>query len=183
MCIRDREYGVDAYLTKPFNAKELNLRVEKLLENRALLKQRFQVNNSQNPKKEIIQFGFEQDEKFLTTIQNVIEEHLDETALNGAFIGKKIGMSRMSLHRKLKSITNQSATQFIREYRLQKAHKWLEEGKDDISNISYQVGFSASGYFSKLFKERFGLSPSQVIKDRKNKKKGLIPKNNAKIIN
>jgi len=153
------EYGVDAYLTKPFNAKELKLRVEKLLENRALLKQRFQIDNTQNPQKEVLQFSFEKDEQFLTTVQNIIEEHLDETALNGEFLGKEIGMSRMSLHRKLKSITNQSAREFIREYRLQKAFQWLKEGKDDINNISYQVGFSASGYFSKLFKERFGLSP------------------------
>ena len=181
--LRALEYGVDAYLTKPFNAKELNLRVEKLLENRALLKQRFQINNTQNPKKEMVQFGFEQDEQFLTTIQNIIEEHLDETALNGDFISKQIGMSRMSLHRKLKSITNQSATKFIREYRLQKAYQWLQEGKDDISNISYQVGFSASGYFSKLFKERFGLSPSQVVKDRKIKKKSLNLQNKTQTTN
>ena len=133
--------------------------------------------NIQNTTKEVNnQFDFEKDDQFLIALKHIIKEHIDESALNGDFIGKAMGMSRMSLHRKLKSLTNQSAREFIREYRLQKAHQWLQEGKRDISKIAYQVGFSAPSYFSKLFKERFNVSPSQLIKNRPSKKQSSLKK-------
>lgn len=161
------EHGADVYLTKPFSVKELNLRVWKLLESRTLLKHRFEEKSSPIAPKKKPDFVFEEEAEFMQSVEAIIAKNIDKTALNGAFISERIGMNRMSLHRKLKKLTNQSATEMIREFRLQRALQDLKEGKGDVAEIAYQVGFNSPGYFTKLFKKRFDLMPSQIVEDRK----------------
>jgi len=162
--IKGLERGADVYLTKPFSAKELNIRIQKLIEIRTLLQQRFQ--GITNIKKEVAPFAFEQEDSFIEEVKTIIETHLTATTLNGAFIGKQLGMSRMHLHRKLKALTNQSAREFITEFRLQRALILLKSGRVDVAEAAYQTGFNTPGYFSKLFKQRFNRTPSEVINDR-----------------
>ncbi|MEO0334561.1 MAG: helix-turn-helix transcriptional regulator, partial [Bacteroidota bacterium] len=78
----------------------------------------------------------------------------------------EIGMSRMQLHRKLKALTNQSATEFVRDIRLQKAAQMLEQDGTQVAEVAYDVGFNHLSYFAKSFKEKFGLSPSEYAKSQ-----------------
>jgi len=163
--LKGLDRGADAYLTKPFNSRELNLRIRKLIESRALLQQRFQGVDTKE--KEVPQFAFEQEDSFIQTVKTIIEKNIEKSVLNGEFIGKQLGMSRMQVHRKLKALTNQSAREFITEFRLQRGLILLKEGKGDVAEIAYQTGFNTPGYFSKLFKNRFGVTPSKVINERR----------------
>jgi len=75
-------------------------------------------------------------------------------------------MSRMQVHRKLKALTNQSAREFITEFRLQRGLILLKSGRVDVAEVAYQVGFNTPGYFSKLFKQRFNRTPSEFINEQ-----------------
>ena len=155
--------GADVYLTKPFSPRELNLRIKKLIELRQLLKQRFRDGTDHDMV--ALPFPVKKEKDFVTSLQQIVNEHLDSPGLNGSFIGKAIGISRMQLHRKLRALTGKSAGEFIREIRLQQAYKLLKAGDGNISQIAYQTGFTTSQYFSTAFKKRFHISPSQVLKD------------------
>ncbi|MFK7981636.1 MAG: ATP-binding protein [Saprospiraceae bacterium] len=156
--------GADAYLTKPFNFEELTTRIQKLIEIRQLLQQRFQKGVIKLPENKAI-LPFEAENEFMKEIRAIIEAHLNTVELNGAFIGAKLGMSRMQLHRKLKALINQSATELIKETRLQTAHQLLLIGKYNSSEVAYRTGFNTPAYFSSTFKKRFGFSPSEILKE------------------
>lgn len=76
-------------------------------------------------------------------------------------LASEVGMSRSQLHRKLVALTDLSATEFIRSYRLNLAREKIENNTGTISEIAYEVGFNSPSYFSKAFKEKFGVSPSE----------------------
>lgn len=156
--------GADAYLTKPFNFEELTTRIQKLIETRQLLQKRFQKGILNLPENKAV-LPFEEENEFIKEIRAIINTHLNTAELNGAFIGKQIGMSRMQLHRKLKALINQSATELIRETRLQKAHQLLLAGTYNSAEVAYRTGFNTPAYFSSSFKNRFGVSPSDVLKE------------------
>jgi AraC-like DNA-binding protein len=78
-----------------------------------------------------------------------------------------MGVSRMQLHRKLKALTDQSATEFIRTVRLKRAAEMLQKGHDNVSQVAYQVGFSSLSYFTKCFKELYGHLPSEMASKAK----------------
>ena len=107
-------------------------------------------------------FAFEKEDDFIQAVKTIIENNLEKSTLNGAFIGKQLGMSRMQVHRKLKALTNQSAREFITEFRLQQGFILLNERKREVSEVAYRIGFNTPGYFSKLFKNRFGVTPSLI---------------------
>ncbi|MFK7980542.1 MAG: ATP-binding protein, partial [Saprospiraceae bacterium] len=159
--------GADAYLTKPFSFKELTVRIDKLIETRQFLQQRFQKGIINLPENKTI-LPFEEENEFIKEIRAIIDTHLNATELNGAFIGKEVGMSRMQLHRKLKALINQSATELIKETRLQTAHQLLMKGEYNSSEVAYRTGFNTPAYFSSTFKKRFGISPSDVVKKASN---------------
>ena len=100
-------------------------------------------------------------QQFLEKIKTIVEEHIDNDQFNVEDLGDKMSMSRSQIHRKLKALTNQSATQFIRNYRLHRAAELLKLESGNITEIAYQVGFSSQTYFSKCFQELFNMSPSE----------------------
>ncbi|MCB0617115.1 MAG: response regulator, partial [Phaeodactylibacter sp.] len=108
--------GADAYLTKPFSPQELALRIEKLIEIRRLLQQRYQGGFQ-----EASRDAYQQEDEFIISLREYILEHIDESNLNGSHLGRHLGMSRTHLHRKLKALTDQPITDFVRSIRLQKA--------------------------------------------------------------
>jgi DNA-binding response OmpR family regulator len=149
--------GADAYLTKPFSPRELVLRTEKLIEIRRLLQQRYQ---SGSPPAEADTYG--QEDAFISTLHNYVLAHIDETDLSGDRIGQHFGMSRIHLYRKLKALTDQSITEFVKAVRLQKAYELLQQGQGNVSEVAYQTGFSSLSHFSRSFKQAYGITPSQV---------------------
>ena len=102
--------------------------------------------------------------EFIQLLQEVIENDLSNPNINGEYLGKEIGMSRMQLHRKLKAMINQSASEFIKNIRLDKAMELLQTKSSNVSEVTYIVGFSSPNQFSRTFKQRFGIAPSQVLK-------------------
>ena len=156
------KHGADAYLTKPFSVKELTLRIDKLIEQRHLLQQYYQnglLSSGETPSRP--------EDEFISRLKKFILENIDNQHLNGDYIGQYFGMSRVHLFRKLKALTNQSVTEFVRTLRLQKAKRLLQEGQLNISEIAYQTGFSSASHFSRTFKKVYGEPPSEL--KRKNK--------------
>lgn len=152
--------GADAYVTKPFNSQLLKATVENLIENRRKLQRRFAQELVLTPKDIAIS---SYDEKFLLKLQEVLETHLTNPDFSVETFSTEIGVSRMQLHRKLKALTGQSSTEFLRSQRLKMAAVLLKENKINISEIGYSVGFNDPSYFTKCFKQEFGRAPSDYI--------------------
>jgi signal transduction histidine kinase/DNA-binding response OmpR family regulator len=151
--------GVDAYITKPFNAQELLLRMKNLIETRRVLWDHFKsldlaiINDL-----DVTSL----DDKFLQNVAKVIKDNLDNEQLSVEDLARSVGFSRAQLHRKLKAITNKSANQLIVEIRLNEAKRMLLLKVATVSEVAYSVGYSNMSYFSKTFKEKFGVLPSKI---------------------
>jgi signal transduction histidine kinase/DNA-binding response OmpR family regulator len=152
--------GADAYLTKPFNAQLLKATVFNLIENRRKLQARFAQEVIVRPKDIALSTA---DEQFLERLQKVLDEHLTDSNFSADLFSTEMGVSRMQLHRKLKAITGQSTTEFLRVQRLKLAASLLKENKVTISEIGYIVGFNDPSYFAKCFKQEFGRTPTEYI--------------------
>lgn len=159
--LKGLKHQADDYLTKPFNSQELEARITNLIEQRKLLKFKFSNNNLFTPKDVIVN---SLDQKFMQNLMEVVETNLSNEKFGVEELSKAIGMSRSQLHRKLKALTSQPTSLFIRSVRLQRAYQLLEKSAGNASEIAYQVGFSNSNYFFKCFKEEFSVTPGQVLK-------------------
>ena len=149
--------GADVYLTKPFRKSELLVQVNRLLAQRKAL----QSHYSQLALLPTTQFRVpEGEEGFLYRLQTVIEENLSDEDFGIQHICQALHISRMHLHRKVKALTDQSASQFIRNIRLQRAKDLLTGTELSVSEIAHRVGFRSSSYFSRSFTGFFQLSPS-----------------------
>jgi signal transduction histidine kinase/DNA-binding response OmpR family regulator len=156
------ELGADDYLTKPFNKEELLVRVNNLVTQRTLLRQKYDKQIVDLKPSEVKVASI--DEKFITKSKEIIEQHLSESEFDIEQFAQEMNLTSVVLRRKIKAVTNQSATQFVRKYRLQKAANLLANNADTVSNIAYQVGFESLSYFTKVFQEEFGVSPSEFGK-------------------
>jgi signal transduction histidine kinase/DNA-binding response OmpR family regulator len=156
------ETGADDYLTKPFDTKELMIRIKNLINVRRKLQERYSRGDFIPAKKEPGKKLSYLDEQFMNKVMEVIEKHLSEEEFSIEQFGKEAGMSRVQLHRKLKALSGKSASTFLRSVRLSKAKKMIEEQKGNISEIAYSVGFSSPQYFTRCFKKEFGYPPSEV---------------------
>ncbi|MDG5491220.1 response regulator [Psychroserpens sp. SPM9] len=154
------ETGADDYITKPFKMSLLKKRIENLVASRAKLRERYSQELILKPK-DITITSF--DEQFLEKVATVIDNNLSEASYSVDDFSKAVGMSRMQLHRKLKALTGQSATEFIRTQRLKLAASLLKKSDINISEIGYMVGFNNHSYFTKCFKEAYGCSPTEFI--------------------
>ena len=156
--------GADAYLAKPFNKQELIVRLEKLVELRQLLQQRFSNMINEESDSSALSDNYKIEDAFVVKMKTIVEKRLDDPDFSIAQFCKDAGLSRTQLHRKLKALTNRSATDFIRSIRLQKAKKLLETTDKNISEIAYQVGFRDPSYFTRSFTKEFQFSPSETRK-------------------
>ena len=154
------QIGADEYLTKPFDIKELQIRVGNLLNLRKKLQEKIIRGDYSYIKGEKKLDSI--DEKFITRVKEVIEKHLSEEDFSIEEFASEIGMSRSQFHRKLKAIVGKSASQYVRSIRLNIAKKMIEEKKGNISEVAYLVGFSSPSYFSYCFKQEFGYSPRNI---------------------
>ena len=151
------EIGADDYLTKPFDAEELLARCHNLIEQRKLLRERFSRTMVLKPQDISITST---DEVFLKKVMEVLETHMSNSQFSVETFQREMGMSRMQLHRKLKALTNHSTTEFVRVQRLKRASQLLTDSDATISDICYLVGFNSLSYFTKCFKEQYGVTPS-----------------------
>jgi len=152
--------GADAYLTKPFDIKHLEITIEKTIETRRMLYQRFSQDVYLIPNEST---DNTLDRKFLRNIIDYIDKNLTNNNITVENLAAHLLMSRTNVYRKIKAITGQTATEFIRLTRLKMAIKLLEQGQNNISEIAYKIGFSSPGYFAKCFKDQYGKSPSDFI--------------------
>jgi len=152
-------YGADAYLAKPFNREELEVRLEQLLENRRKLQERFRrAETGEGSKGEAIS----QEDAFLTRVREQLEKNLDDENLGISGLARAIGVSRAQLHNKIKALTGQSPSVFVRTIRLRKARQLLLTTDLNVTQIAYEVGFRDPAYFSRTFSEEYGHSPKET---------------------
>jgi len=153
--------GADAYISKPFDDQLLVVQVNNLLESRKRLRESFSSNHDDWEEK----FNsFDLDKKLLLKAIKVTETNMTNFDFSVEDLANNLNLSRTHLHRKLKSLTNQSATEFIRSIRLKKAVQLMKEGNHKVNEIGYTVGFNSHNYFTKSFKKQFGMSPSDFIR-------------------
>lgn len=166
-CVQDEqravgfESGADAYIPKPFNEELLKIRVRKIIENREKVKTYFQQNLTFGERKESVA---EIDKTFMEKFRQIVEENIIETDLNVDEIGQRLGLSRVQLYRKIKSLTNYAPNELIRIIRLKAAEQSMLNTEKSISEIAYDTGFSSPSYFTKCFKEYFNESPTEYVK-------------------
>jgi YesN/AraC family two-component response regulator len=156
--IEGLEFGADDYVTKPFDAKELDVRVKNLIEQRKKLREKFSRMIEVKPG-EITASSM--DEQFLERLLNVFEDHVDDSDFSTEDLAHEVGMSRSSLHRKLQALTNQPTHEFLRTLRLKRAAQLLKQTAGTVTEIAYAVGFTNPSHFSKIFRQQFGQSPSE----------------------
>lgn len=155
--------GAEQYLAKPFATEELLARIQSLLTQRSRLQKKWSREVLLQPSAAPIR---DREAEFLEKTIAVIDEHLADEGFGVEILQKRIGMSRMQLHRKLKALTDQSASDFIRTIRLQRAADLLRQPGTPIAEAAYASGFGHLSYFSKCFKEQFGVLPSEFAKGR-----------------
>ncbi|GAB3557059.1 hybrid sensor histidine kinase/response regulator transcription factor [Spirosoma fluminis] len=153
--------GADDYLTKPFHVQELQLRVRNLLEQRRQLRDwiHARLTRADEPLPSLGPDSATND-PFLDRVYALLEDHLDDSSFRPDDLIEQSGLSRMSLHRKLKALTGMSAGEIIRAYRLKRAAELLEQGLSS-TETAYRVGFESPAYFTKRFREQYQLTPSE----------------------
>lgn len=154
-------HGADSYITKPFHSKVLLARVDNLLKQRNLLKSVYQGSKEAEQEVEASKLD-DRDKQFIKQLNNIIQQNLSNCEFGVEDIGKEIGLSRVQLYRKVKAMTGSSVVDLLRKARLAKAKRLLESRSMSISEVAYDVGFSAPSYFTKCFKDEYNMLPGDV---------------------
>ena len=158
--------GADSYLTKPFSAKLLHSRINNLLETRKKIASLLALTDTQPKQESAVSSLNKLDNEFLQKITQIIEENLEMEKMDIAFIADKMCMSHSTLYRKIKGLTDMSANEFIRKVKMRKGVELLMSGQYTISEIAYMIGFSSVAYFRQCFKDEYGMSPSDYVKQK-----------------
>ncbi|MBL7809034.1 MAG: DNA-binding response regulator, partial [Saprospiraceae bacterium] len=154
------------YLSKPFHPEELFVRLEKLIVLRRRLQERFSrfVSNLKIDKSATDKSDgpLDPEERFLQKALRIVEENMSDEDFDMPQFCKALNMSRSNLFRKIKALTGQSATTFIRNLRLEKARELLLGTDLNVTEVCFRVGFSSPNYFSRAFRDVFGVAPSEM---------------------
>ena len=158
--------GADEYLIKPFSVKILRANIANLLANRELLRMRY-ANLDIEAKSMVPSANGTNslDWKFISNVKKIVDENINNPEFSVNVLCESSGMSRTSFYCKLKALTGQSPTEFIRGMRLKRATELLKEGEYAINEISDMVGFSETKYFREVFKKYYKMSPSRYAKE------------------
>ena len=148
--------GADSYLTKPFSGSVLLARVDNLLRNRTMLRSLFSGDKKEEAAEE--QLG-SRDQTFINRLRDSIRQNMGDSDFTVERLGEEVGLSRVQLYRKVKALTGQTPVDLLKKARLERARLLVEKTDNSISEIAYEVGFTAPSYFNKCFKDEFGVSP------------------------
>ncbi|MCK9159346.1 MAG: response regulator [Bacteroidaceae bacterium] len=154
------ETGADAYIIKPFNTELLRTTIYNLIQNRTRLIKNFSNKNLVDTKIDSIEIK-SNDDILMNKIMKYINEHMSDPKLNVGMLAENIGLSRVQLYRKMKELTNQSVSSFIRTIRLKQAGELIKKDGVNISEVAYATGFTSLSHFSSAFREFYGFSPTE----------------------
>lgn len=173
ICDKEEGYesGADSYITKPFSAKLLNSRIHNLLEVRKKLARQIQSASEEVEVKgdettETVRLS-KLDNEFLERLTRIVEENIEMEKMDVAFIAEKMHMSHSTLYRKTKGLTDMSVNEFIRKIKIRYSARLLREEGYNVLEAAYMTGFYNRGYFRQCFKDEFGVTPSEYVKQMK----------------
>ena len=171
--IKGFESGADAYLPKPFNAEELIVRVRTLVEGRRQLQARFAGMANGAPASEgqdtasdaeaVVRVLPPREVAFLEKVQALVAEEMRDTQFGVDHMAEAFYMSRRQFHRKLRALLDETPAALLRRMRLERAAELLEEGELSVKQILFEIGFKNPSSFARLFRETYGVSPSEYV--------------------
>ncbi|MCD9015539.1 two-component regulator propeller domain-containing protein [Parachryseolinea silvisoli] len=168
--IEGLEMGADAYIEKPFSQQHLNAQIVSLLKNRDHVKSYF----SASPLVNIKTVAYSRtDENFLLRLTDIITRNMGEAEINVEMIAAEVNMSRQTLYRKVRGLTNLTPHELIMVTKLKKAAELLVTGDYKIYEVAEKVGYSVAANFSRDFTKQFGISPSEYMSSRQGAPKGI----------
>lgn len=156
--IEGLETGADDYLTKPFDAKELMVRIKNLITQRKRLQDHYVTSGALIGPTKVPTISL--DQKFLESVLDLMEKEHSNIGFGVPQMQEALAMSKTQLHRKLKALTNESPGELLRNFRLKRAAQLLSQKADTVTQVAYQVGFNNLSYFAKCFREMYGVPPS-----------------------
>jgi signal transduction histidine kinase/DNA-binding response OmpR family regulator len=151
--------GADGYLAKPFSMEELHLTVTNLVDQRNRLAAKLKVDMARQKNADVREQSL--DEKFMRKVRAVVDANIGNSFFSVEMLAEEVNLSRAQLFRKLKALINTSPRDFINDIRLQRAAQLIRAKTDNVSQIGYSVGFSEQSYFTKRFRKKYGVSPSE----------------------
>jgi transcriptional regulator GlxA family with amidase domain len=155
--IQGLETGADDYITKPFNTRILKVRIRNLID----LRRRLQLKRKRSMTLLPVEMPVSSmDETFYQELQDVIETNLSDPGFNVEVLSEKLLMGRTTLYRKILAVIGETPNQLIRSYRLKRAAQLLKSGFGNVTDVTFEVGFSSTAYFTRCFKEKFHQLPS-----------------------
>ena len=168
----DREEGLsigaDSYMTKPFKVKELQLRIDNLIENRQRITREFKQQTIEDVRTKTSSMP-SPDKEFLDKAIACVHNHIDDSDYDREAFASDMGMSASSLYNKLRAVTGMNATSFIRDMRMKEACRLAKSTPGiRVSDLAYSVGFKDPKYFATIFKKEFGMQPSEYIENQAN---------------
>lgn len=157
--IRGLHHGADLYLSKPFHREELQLRVKNLLIGILRIREHF----LREEREDGLPSGLSPlDQQLMERIHNLLSDEISNEHLSVETVCKAVQLSRSQLFRKLKALTGMSVTEYIRDYRLRKAHQLILEGAHSITEVIHATGFNSRSYFYNSFRQKYQLTPTEL---------------------
>ncbi|MFA0964385.1 ATP-binding protein [Roseivirga sp. BDSF3-8] len=159
--LQSLEAGAEVYLTKPFNLKELQLRIQNALDLRANLKSYFATSARESQPEKAPAGISPLDVQFMQDMDRLIHHYIEDPQLSTQTLVQEMGISKSQLYRKLKALTGMSVNHYIRSLRLQKSCQLLIHQPLSLKEITFTCGFSSQSYFTRSFKEAYGCTPGE----------------------
>ncbi len=155
--------GADDYVSKPFDVEDLRLRIQNLIEQRRKVAEIYERKIAMlSPEAMPVSSS---DERFVVQLREAIDANLDDPDFKIESLCREVGMSRSQLHRKLKAVIGKSTSDFVRSHRIRRAANLFDGGYGNVTEVAYAVGFKNLSYFSKSFKEVYGVQPSEYLRE------------------
>jgi YesN/AraC family two-component response regulator len=161
--IEGLETGADAYIEKPFSPEYLQVQIANLLMNRNKIKEHF----ANSPLVHIKSMAYSRaDEQFLESLNEIVHAHMEDADLDVEHLARFMNMSRPTLYRKIKAISDLTPNELINITRLKKAAQFLAEGNYKINEVAEMVGYTSVTHFGRNFQKQFGMTPSEYLRDK-----------------